>query len=220
MGDEIAWGMALVAQRRQGLKIGMLHLTPGEKGHRELSPEAYAAQKREEAAACAAELGAEMWALDYKDGELPVADEVKFQIADVIREAKPRAIVTHWKGSMHKDHTAAHENLADSIFYAALPAFQRANPPHWAGKVYYGENWEDLRGYVPEVFVEVLPEDMEVYDRAMRRYALFRGEVAKFRYLDYYHALCRSRGLEVGLEHAATFALPPESHRRRATTLV
>jgi hypothetical protein len=121
---------------------------------------------------------------------------------------------------MHKDHTAAHENLADAIFYAALPAFERNNPPHWAGKVYYGENWEDLRGYVPEVFVEVLPEDMETYEKAMRHYALFRGEVAKFPYLEYYRALCRSRGCEVGFEFAATFAVPPESHRRRTQTLL
>jgi LmbE family N-acetylglucosaminyl deacetylase len=220
MGDEIAWGMALAAQRRQGLRIGMLHLTPGEKGHKTMSPEEYAAQKHVEAGECAHELGAEIWTLDYRDGELPVNDEVKFQIADVIREAKPKAIVTHWKGSMHKDHTAAHENLADSIFYAALPAFKRSLPHHWASKVYYGENWEDLRGYVPEVFVEVLPEDLDVYERAMRHYALFRGEVATFPYLDYYRALTRARGCEVGYPFAATFAVPPESHRKRLQSLV
>jgi LmbE family N-acetylglucosaminyl deacetylase len=220
MGDEVAWGMALAAHRRQGMEIGMLHLTPGEKGHKTLSPADYAAQKRVEAQECADVLGARMWALDYGDGELPVSDEVKWQIADVVREAKPKAIVTHWKGSMHKDHTAAHENLADALFYAGLPAFKRDLPHHWVGKVFYGENWEDLRGYLPEVYVEVQEEDMAVYERAMRCYALFRGEVATFPYLDYYRAQCRARGCEVGYPYAATFAVPPESHRRRTTTLV
>jgi N-acetylglucosamine malate deacetylase 1 len=220
MGDEVAWGMALAAQKRQGLSIGMLHLTPGEKGHKTMSAEDYAAQKRTESIECADMLGAQIWTLDYGDGELPVNDDSKWQIADIIREAKPKAIVTHWKGSMHKDHTAAHENLADSIFYAALPAFKRELPHHWVSKVYYGENWEDLRGYVPEVFLEVLPEDMELYERAMRCYALFRGEVSPFPYLEYYKSLCRARGCEVGFQFAATFAVPPESHRRRATSLV
>src|SRR5919206_4122492 len=147
MADEVAWGMALAAHRREGLSTGMLHLTPGEKGHRTLSPEEYAAQKREESRACAEILGAQWWALDYKDGELPVNDEVKFAICDVIRDAKPKVILTHWHGSMHKDHTAAADNLPDALFYAALPAFQRPLPNHRGVRVLFGENWEDLRGY-------------------------------------------------------------------------
>jgi LmbE family N-acetylglucosaminyl deacetylase len=219
MGDEVAWGMALAAHRRQGLSIGMLHLTPGEKGHKTLTPEAYAAQKRAEAAACAEVLGAQWWAVDYKDGELPVSDEVKFDVADVIREAKPKVIVTHWRGSMHKDHTAAADNLADALFYAALPAFERALAPHWVARHYFGENWEDLRGYEPEVFLPVLPEDIELWETAMRCYALFRGEVSSFPYLDYYRALARTRGCETGTEFAVTFGVPPEARRRRVQTL-
>lgn len=220
MGDEVAWAPVLAAHRRQGAGIGLLHLTPGEKGHPSLDPQEYASQKREEARACAEALGASMWSLDYRDGELPVSDAVKWEIADVLREAQPRAVITHWRGSMHKDHTAAHDNLADAIFYAALPAFARDLPHHWVGKTFYGENWEDLRGYVPEVFFEVLPEDWDVSEGALRNYALFRGEVSPFPYLDYYRALARARGCEVGLGLACTFSVPPESHRRRATSLV
>jgi N-acetylglucosamine malate deacetylase 1 len=220
MGDEVAWGLALAAHKRQGLSVGMLHLTPGEKGHKTMSPEDYAAQKRQESIACAEALGAQHWALDYRDGELPVNDEVKFAIADVIREAKPKLLITHWRGSMHKDHTAAAENLPDAIFYAALPAFKRELPHHWAGRVYFGENWEDLRGFEPEVFLEVLPEDMEAWERAMRCYALFRGEVATFPYLDYYKALARTRGCDVGYQYAVSFAIPPEQRRKKLTSLL
>jgi N-acetylglucosamine malate deacetylase 1 len=220
MGDEVAWGMALAAHRRQGLSIGMLHLTPGEKGHTTLSPEEYAVQKRREAEACAAALDAQWWALDYRDGELPVNDEVKFHICDVIREARPRVILTHWRGSMHKDHTAAADNLPDALFYAALPGFQRPLSPHRVDRCYFGENWEDLRGYEPEVYLQVLPEDLDAWEKAMRSYALFRGEVSRFPYLDYYRSLARSRGCEMGCEYAVTFAVPPDSRRRRVTTLV
>lgn len=220
MGDEVAWGMGLAAHARQGAIIGMLHLTPGEKGHKELSSEQYAAQKRDESRACAAALGANWWALDFRDGELPVHDDVKFGICDVIREARPKLILTHWRGSMHKDHTAAADNLPDALFYAALPAFQRPLPPHWVARYYYGENWEDLRGYEPEVYLQVLPEDIRRWEAAMRCYALFRGEVSTFPYLDYYQSLARTRGCEVGYEHAVTFAVPPESRRRRVATLL
>jgi LmbE family N-acetylglucosaminyl deacetylase len=220
MGDEVAWGHVLAAQRRQGLSIGILHLTPGEKGHPTMSPEDYAAQKTREAQACANMLGAEMWAFDFKDGELPVDDDVKHQIAHILRLARPRMVITHWKGSMHKDHTAAHENLPDARFYAGLPAFKSEHPHHWVSQVLYGENWEDLQGYGPEVYVELLEEDLQPYERAMREYALFRGEVAKFPYLDYYRALARTRGCEVGFQYAASFAVPPEARRRKLVRLL
>jgi N-acetylglucosamine malate deacetylase 1 len=220
MGDEVAYGLALAAHRRLGHSIGMLHVTPGEKGHASMLPEDYARQKRQESQACAEVLGAEWWALDYRDGEVPVHDDIKFQVADVIRAAQPKVIVTHWGGSMHKDHTAVHEMLSDCLFYAALPAFKREFPHHRVSRVLYGENWEDLRGYVPELYQEVTREDMDLYLRAMRCYALFRGEVAKFPYLDYYQALARTRGCEVGSELAVTYAVPPESRRRRVQSLL
>jgi N-acetylglucosamine malate deacetylase 1 len=121
------------------------------------------------------------------------APAAPLRICDVIREAQPKVIVTHWRGSMHKDHTAAADNLPDALFYAALPAFQRALPPHRVGRCYFGENWEDLRGYEPEVFLEVLPEDVETRERAMRCCALFHGEVSPFPYLDYYRSLAQVR---------------------------
>lgn len=220
MGDEVAWGAILAAHARQGAKTGILHLTPGEKGHPTLGPESYARQKRIEAAACAKELGARMWALEYRDGELPVSDEVKWAVADVLREAKPSVVITHWRGSMHKDHAATHECLPDARFYAGLPAFERSLPHHWVGRAFFGENWEDLRGYEPEVYVEIAEADIETWERAMRSYELFRGGVSKFPYLEYYRALWKTRGCEVGVPFAATLAVPPEQRRRRVASLL
>lgn len=220
MADEVAWGMALAAHVRQGMTAGMLHLTPGEKGHRTLSPEEYAAQKREEARRCAEVLGAAYWELPYGDGELPANDDVKFAICDVIREAQPKVVLTHWRGSMHKDHTTAADCFPDALFYAALPAFQRDRPPHRGARLLFGENWEDLRGYEPEIYLQILPEDLEVWERAMRSYELFRGGVSPFPYLDYYRSLARTRGCEGGFEYAATFAAPPESRRRCVQSLL
>lgn len=219
-GDEVAWGMALAACRRQGLRTGLLHLTPGEKGHPKLSPAEYAVQKRDEANACAQVLGATLWMLDYGDGELLVDEPTKWAIADVLRVARPRLVITHWGGSIHRDHSAVHHLLPDARFLAGLPAFPREDPPHWVPKVLYGENWEDLRDYQPETYLMLIQEDVETWERAMRCYALFRGEVAKFRYLDYYKALAITRGCEVYADVACTFAVPPEARRHRTAQLL
>jgi LmbE family N-acetylglucosaminyl deacetylase len=220
IGDcEIACGMALAAHVRQGKRVAMLHLTTGEKGHPTMPPQEYAAQKREEARQSAAIYGAEVFVFDYGDGELPVSDEVKFRICDVIRECRPRLVIGHWHGSMHKDHTNAALNLPDAIFYAAIRGFERKLPAHGVGPTYYAENWEDRDGFVPEVHLAVTPDDMALWERAARAHALFRGGVSRFPYIEYYKALARVRGCEVGLDHAVAFATPPSSRRRKVTVL-
>lgn len=221
IGDcEIACGMALAAHVRQGKRVAMLHLTLGEKGHPTMPPAEYAEQKRKEARDAAAVLGAELFMFDYGDGELRADDALKFRMCDVIRECRPKAIVTHWHGSMHRDHTSAALSVPDAIFYAAISGFERALPPHRVGPVYYAENWEDQSGFVPEVYLEVTEEDMVLWDRAARAHALFRGGVSRFPYMDYYRSLARVRGCEIGVPYAVAFAVPPAAHRRRVTALV
>ena len=69
-------------------------------------------------------LGAEFYILPYSDGLLPVSDEVKFAIAEVIGDCMPSVIVTHHSRSMHKDHVNCHLNVPDAIFYAAIAGFE------------------------------------------------------------------------------------------------
>lgn len=221
VGDcEIACGLALAAHVRQGRRVGMLHLTLGEKGHPTMRPREYAALRREEAEASAAVLNAELYVFDYGDGELQASDELKRRIAEVLREARPSVVLTHWPGSMHRDHTAAGLSIQDAIFFAAIPGFDMNRPAHRVRAFYYAENWEDRDGFVPEVFLEVRQEDFALWDEVVRKHALFRGEVSRFPYVDYYRSLARVRGCEAGVEYAVAFAVPPSARRRVVTALV
>lgn len=220
MGDcEIACGIALAAHVRQGKRVAMLHLTPGEKGHKVLMPEQYAEQKRREAQQAADALESDLYTLNYRDGELPVNETVQQEIAQIIRVCRPRLIITHWRGSMHRDHTNCAVNVQESLFFAAIKWFELGGEAHWVPGLYFAENWEDKDGFQPEIFLEVTAEDLQRWEQACRCYALFRGEVAAFPYIDYYKALARVRGAEVSTEHAVAFAVPPSAHRRRVTAL-
>ena len=220
-GDaEISGGMALCRHVREGKRVAMLHCTLGERGHPTLSPAVYADQKREEARNAAAVIGAEVYCLPYLDGELPVNDEVKFAICDIIRECRPDVILTHWKGSMHKDHTNTFLAFPDATFYAALRTFERPNPHHWARQLLYAENWEDPYGFVPELYLEITEEDLKLWEKMAKEYGLFRAEWKTFRYVEYYKALARVRGLEVSAEYATAFAIPETSRRKRVHTLL
>src|SRR5690554_5676700 len=113
-GDaEIMAGAVVAKYTSAGHEAVLVHLTPGEKGHRTMSPEDYAKQKINEGHKAAGVLGAKAIFLPYKDAELPLNDEVKYELADTIRAEKPTMIITHWKGSIHKDHEYTYHIVQD-----------------------------------------------------------------------------------------------------------
>ena len=207
-GDaEVMAGGIVAKYTRNGHKASIVHLTAGEKGHRTLPPEEYAEQKRREAQAAAEVLGADVYFLPYKDAELPVNDEVIYQLADLIRQVKPTIILTHWKESIHKDHTNTSLIAEDARFYAALPAIKRELPAHGAWGFFYCENWEDPYGYEPDIYVDI-SDVFDVYVEAMQQYELFRGGISSFRYIDYYKALAVMRGCLANCQYAQTLMRP------------
>src|SRR5438876_8344305 len=81
---EIMGGATVLKHVAAGWRAVLVHMTPGEKGHRTLSPEDYARIKEDEAGAAAHMLGAECVMLPFKDGELPVDLDAQWAIADTI----------------------------------------------------------------------------------------------------------------------------------------
>lgn len=220
-GDaEIASGIALAHEVNAGKKVAMCHLTLGEKGHPGMKPLDYAAQKRDEAEAAAGVIGARLYVLPYADGLLPVSDEVKFAIADSIRDCRPDLIITHHSRSMHKDHVNCHLNVPDAIFYAGVAGFDSDKPAHFCRELCFAENWEDREGFTPEIILEVTEQDIALWREMVTKYALFRGEVIGFPYVEYYEKLARLRGIENYVPYAVALAQPDAQRRRRVGSLV
>lgn len=219
--QELSAGMVIAKYTAAGHAATILSLTPGEKGHPTLDGPTYARQKIDEAERCATLLGAESIVLGYGDATLEAAEEIKFEVADLIREVKPDIIITHWRNSIHKDHRNAHRIAVDALFYAALPRIERAKPAHYTPRLYFSENWEDMEEYVPDVFLDTT----EVFDRyceALACFELWNGGTG-WPYADYYKSLARMRGcLGFGLrgQYASTLARPREAHVVRSAGLL
>lgn len=218
-GDmDLTAGAALADAVLEGHEVVLFHLTPGEKGHPTLSAHDYAKQKRQEAESFANIIGGHARFLNYGDGELPLSEEVKFQVADVIREEKPQVVITHWKNSIHKDHANTHLIVEDAIFYAEIAAFERTHPPHGVSRVYYADNWEDPFDFHPDVFVGINEKAYELWLKGAQQYAYARGETG-FQYIEYYKSLFVVRGLPQGFPRAEAFARPAWSKRTRLKTI-
>ncbi len=209
---EFSAGATLLKHARQGWDVHIVHLTLGEKGHRKLTPEQYGEQKKREAEESARLLGATPHFLPYPDGELTVSEEIAVHLATLLRSLRPEVIITHWRDSIHSDHTACYCLTRRARFVASNPHFELdRHPPLSYTRFYYAENWEDHQNFQPLVYVDI-SEVVDDWKRAFFCYAIGRGE-GGFPYWDWYEAQTRIRGIEVGVRFAQAFAIETESAR-------
>lgn len=206
VGDaELTAGGVLATQSLLGDQIVTVALTGGEKGNPpHLTVSEYRKQKELEAKVFAEMLNGEAVVLPYKDGELPDNEEIRFQIADLIRKYKPSIILTHWKNSMHKDHIKTHKIVKDAQFYAGIAGFVREDSPHYA-PLYYCENWEDAEGFNPYVYIDIT-KGYELWLKATAKHWFVTGSKS-FKYLEYYNHLSFVRGCEARKERAEAFMI-------------
>lgn len=212
-----AMGAPVALAIHQGAKGSLLSLSMGERGSATIPPERYGAMQRAAAKKAASMIGATAEFLHYPDGEVPLNEEAKFAVCDFIRQYKPDIVVTHWKGSWHKDHRACYQIVQDAIFYAALPAIARKLPPHSVGKLFFDDNWEDATGFVPDTYLDITPV-FEPWMNACAVFPMWRGENG-FRYDDYYGSLAVARGCVANCEKAVTLMSPPEQQVRHLHVL-
>lgn len=206
IGDmELTTGGVLATMALEGHSIITVALTPGEKGNPpHLSVADYRKQKIEEAHAFADMLGGRAVVMDTPDGELADDEDNRYRLCDLIREHKPSVLLTHWKNSMHKDHETTHRIVRDAQFYAALPAFERTLPAHYAAGPWFAENWEDPIGFRPYRYVEVSEEGFALWEKAISLH-WFTVHSTSFAYKEYYTHLMRVRGIEARKSRAQAF---------------
>ncbi|WP_062108256.1 PIG-L deacetylase family protein [Bacillus niameyensis] len=203
-GDaEIQAGAIAHKYAKAGHEVTFVHLTAGEKGNPpNISVDDYREQKIKESEKVAEILGVKTITLDYKDAELTCNDEIVMRVATLMREIKPNVVITHWKNSIHPDHELCYEIVQAAQLKAGLPGFDlNGLPPHYYG-IYHSENWEDMDGYDPDVYIDV-SDEFDTYLEALSNYWFIMNS-SSFRYYDYYKALGTVRGCLNRCKYAQT----------------
>jgi len=214
-GDaEIQAGAIAHKYAKAGWEVTFLHLTAGEKGNpSHITEDDYTKQKIEEAEKAAATLGGKSITLDYKDAELTFNDEIITHIATLMRQLRPNVVITHWVNSIHPDHALCPRLVEAAQLKAGLPGFDLEGlAPHYYG-FYHSENWEDMEGYDPDIFIDV-SEEFDTYLEALRQYWFIMNS-ASFRYYDYYKALGTVRGCVTRAQYAQTLKFPTGANVRK-----
>jgi len=219
IGDaELTCGKTLATHSLRGDMISTVAMTAGERGapHDMIQSE-FSANNIKAAETFAKALGGRFFCMYYPDGEVPDNEEARHRICELIRIHKPDVVLTHWANSLHKDHIVTHRIVNDGVFYAGLRGFSCVGPynedlqPHRVRGPYYAENWEDAAGFEPYVFVNV-SEGYDLWHEHVQGLWLTNNS-PWFKYLEYYDALSKSRGLLIKKERAECFNVLPH-HKR------
>src|SRR5438445_1377635 len=219
-GDmELTAGALFTKQHKLGDRVVILHMTRGEGGNARLSPAVYGAQKRREALAADSVIGAEVIFAPYRDGEIPNDEAVRRYVADIIRQVKPTYIITHWKNSIHKDHSNTSAIVQDAVLLASLEGVATGHPAHRGLRgIYYAENWEDAQDFSPYIYYGV-KDELDQWRSAVTKYEFVGGKISSFPYLEYYEALATVRGAVSGKGKAIAFDIDQFGKRRVVDSL-
>jgi N-acetylglucosamine malate deacetylase 1 len=207
-----AMGAPVALAAREKGEGYFLSLSLGERGSPSIPAAQYADLQQRAAEKAAAALHAKALFLHNADGEIPVNEEAKFAVCDLIRQYRPATIITHWKGSWHKDHRACYEIVEDAIFYAALPAIARKRPAHAVRKLYFAGNWEDAVGFAADTYLDITPV-CDDWLSACGAFPMWRGENG-FRYNDYYSSMAIAQGCISNFKRAVALMSSEEQRVR------
>lgn len=203
--EAMAGGLA-ARVRAEGGAVLLVHLTRGERGAPARPPEQYAVQLEEEMQQAARILGARAYWPGYPAGDLP-EEAVVAELSRLLAGFGPHVVVTHWRGSWHPRHVAAHRLTLKAVQHAG----RTGDPgPEQAPAVYFGENCEDLVGFVPSLYVDISTVFSQ-WHKALRCYEMFRRSeplesyASGIPYAGFYPAMARVRGLEAGCTYAQAF---------------
>ena len=113
---ELGCGGTVALLARQGRRVGILHLTRGERGTRGTAEERLAEAER-----AASELGAvDLAFLDAGDGGLRTGPAEEDALIEVLRTWRPELVLGPSPSDRHPDHGRAHRLVEAACFYSGL----------------------------------------------------------------------------------------------------
>jgi bacillithiol biosynthesis deacetylase BshB1 len=152
---EILCGGSLLRSKALGETTGILDLTRGEMGSRGTA----------ELRALEAKAAGETLGLDVRrnaalpDGRLRNTQEAREMVVEILRELRPRTIITHLAEGRHPDHRAAAELVYDASFLAGLRNYPAPGDPFRPFKVIHALSFRE--GPKKPTFVVDISDQME-----------------------------------------------------------
>lgn len=188
---ELMGGPIALRMNAKGAKSTMVHVTTGRlenKDATEAEKTQYLNELNDQIANVAKELGCDAYQLNYSSSNMPSMPDFVDTIYNYLKTEKVDLVVTHHVGTMHDRHYYTHRGVKAAV--------QRLRSEKVDIDLLYGENLEDLVGFVPTAYIQMPEVDVDRWFKALEEYQIFRGGINTVPYNDYYGTMGRVRGIE------------------------
>lgn len=169
---ELVCGGALLKSGRAGQRVGVVDLTAGEMG----------SQGSAELRAGEAKVAADILGLSVRrcaglpDSRIINDEASRRVVVELLRELRPRVVVTHWKVGRHRDHRVAAELVRDACFLTGLKKLPAEGTPFRPLKLVYATAFREDAD--PPDFVVDVTGEVDAKLEALAAYASqFKGAI-------------------------------------------
>lgn len=128
---EIGMGGTVAKLVREGMRVAIVDLTDGEP-----TPHGTPETRASEAAEAARVLGVERRTLTQRNRYLFDTVEARTELAEVLRELRPRTMFVPYAQDAHPDHVAASQIALAARFYAKFTKTEMGGEPFYPERVY------------------------------------------------------------------------------------
>lgn len=188
---EILGGPLLLKYAAEGAHCTYIHVTQGRLEDPDATEEAkseYLKELLNQNKRAAGKLGGDTIWLGYVSSDMPSLEVFAKRLEEYFIEEKVELVITHWRGSMHPRHVNTH----DAVTTAVKHLREKGNPI----RLLYGENFEDLVGFLPQAYFKLEQGELEQWFQGLKEYSVFKGEINDFPYQDYYSTIGKVRQIE------------------------
>jgi len=162
---EIGMGATVAKMVREGWDIAIVDLTNGEP-----TPHGTPELRARESARAAEALGAQRRTLSQPNRYLFDSVEARKELAECIRELRPRILFLPYSTDAHPDHIAASSIATAARFYAKFTKTDMAGEPFYPARVYRYMAVHLSLVVEPSFIVAVEPEDVQRKVHALEAY--------------------------------------------------
>jgi LmbE family N-acetylglucosaminyl deacetylase len=208
----------LARAKGDGAAMGICVLCRGDKGQPDPPIDDLGSVRREEMAAAAKLLGAELLWAGFGDGELADGVEARKQLVELYRQFEPTLVLAHSADDYHADHRAASSLAEAASWFATSAGHKTASEPLGAQPAVWWMDTVNMTGFAPHFYVDI-SEHVELKRRMLgcHRSQLVRGSGGDFSPLEEQMVRqSRARGSQAGVEAAEAFRLHHAWKRLRA----
>ncbi|MCG8482771.1 MAG: PIG-L family deacetylase [Clostridia bacterium] len=188
---EILGGPIMQKYAKKGVRCTYIHVTQGRLENPDATQEekeAYLKKLLNQNKRAAEKLNGDTIWLGYVSNNMPSLDEFSGRLEQYFTDEKVDLVITHWRGSMHPRHINTHD--------AVTAAVKRLREKENDIRLIYGENFEDLVGFIPQAYFKLDQNEVDQWYASLREYSVFKGQINDFPYYPYYSTMGKVRQIE------------------------